>query len=58
MAGDLVEQHPVLFTLAVTMLVEVFPEQWLLGPLLNLFGLGTKGPVKGMPPTITVLDIR
>ncbi|KAJ7126396.1 hypothetical protein C8R43DRAFT_1075153 [Mycena crocata] len=48
--GDLVEQHPYLFTaLVVVVVVEIAPTNWILRPFLNLFGFGPIGPVKGTP---------
>ncbi|KAL1680174.1 hypothetical protein EV122DRAFT_276591 [Schizophyllum commune] len=46
--GDLQEQHPVLFDVAVFIVVAtVIPEEWLLSRLLEIVGFGPLGPVKG-----------
>ncbi|ETW76308.1 hypothetical protein HETIRDRAFT_174386 [Heterobasidion irregulare TC 32-1] len=46
--GDLAEQHPVLLeTLLFAAVGALIPESWFLRPLLNLFGFGPYGPVKG-----------
>lgn len=48
LAGDLIEQHPVLFkTLLFSGAILCIPEIWLLRPFLSLFGFGPSGPVKG-----------
>ena len=46
--GDLIEQHPVLFsTLVFSAAAMLIPESWFLRPLLSLMGYGPYGPIKG-----------
>jgi len=48
--GDLIEQHPVLFsTLMFTGAMLLIPESWILRPLLGVMGFGPYGPIKGSP---------
>jgi len=46
--GDIIEQHPVLIGIVVaTGVYLILPESFFLRPLLNIFGFGIKGPIKG-----------
>jgi hypothetical protein len=48
--GDLIEQHPVLFsTLVFSATAMLIPESWILRPLLSMIGYGPYGPIKGSP---------
>ncbi|KAK2463938.1 hypothetical protein APHAL10511_004046 [Amanita phalloides] len=47
MAGDLIEQHPILVTtLVFTGVAMLIPESWILRPLLKMVGFGPDGPFK------------
>lgn len=46
--GDLIEQHPIIFsTLVFAGVAMLIPESWFLRPLLRLVGFGPEGPIKG-----------
>ncbi|OSX64407.1 hypothetical protein POSPLADRAFT_1055025 [Postia placenta MAD-698-R-SB12] len=46
--GDIAEQHPELLPiLVVTAITMLIPEEWILDPLIQLFGIGPSGPEKG-----------
>lgn len=46
--GDVAEQYPELLDiLVVTAITMLIPEEWILYPLIRLFGIGPSGPVKG-----------
>jgi len=48
--GDLAEQHPVLLeTLLFSGAILLIPEISILRPILNVFGFGPSGPIKGSP---------
>jgi len=48
--GDLVEQHPVIFSALISSAVAMLiPESWILRPLLSVMGYGPYGPIKGSP---------
>ncbi|KAF9224495.1 hypothetical protein BS17DRAFT_703131, partial [Gyrodon lividus] len=46
--GDLAELHPKLFNMLIFSVTSLLiPQEWVLQPLLGIFGFGSKGPIQG-----------
>jgi hypothetical protein len=49
--GDIYEQHPQLINnIVIVFILRAIPKDWILRPLLEMFGFGAAGPVKGTSP--------
>jgi len=47
-AGNIIDRHPVLVeTIVISAVFLLIPQSWVLGPIMRVFGFGTRGPVRG-----------